>query len=280
MGIPESEAETLDMDGLKQKFESQFIKRDVQAIKDDKELFGKATLVYNEVNKGKLKKLLKDNGVEFATNELDKLNIPEIIDNYFVKAFQERNEKISTLEKSSGESNDKKYNQLKTEFDQYKADTSSLVEKYAALQKEHGDYKTQKENEFTSYKIGQYESEGWNKFPWANTANEFERDGFKGRVEKKYKNVMNAEGKIETRDENGQLIKHPSKAGQYLSFAEVLEMEGLEANKKGAKIFGITQEQPARQSTTVSFNKDNNGTPPATDNPRRRMNTATRPQPV
>lgn len=278
MGIPDSEAETLDMDTLKQKFESQFIKRDIQAIKDDKEIFSKVTAAYNEINKGKLKKALKETGYEFGVNELDPISLPEAIETYIPKVVKGKAERIAELEKAALEGNDKKYQQLKTEYEQFKSQAEPLEQKYNSLAKEYDEYKVKSQNEFTNFKIGDYVNKAWDKFKWATGANEFEKKGFKNEIEQKYKTVLGDDGNFITTDAQGNRIKDESKAGQFKSLDQILEMEGVEANKKGAKIFGVAQDQPVRQQPkTVNFGNENKDTPV---DPRRKMNTATRPQAV
>lgn len=274
IGIPE-DVESLDE--AKEKFNSAFIKKDMQAIKDEKELYGKVVGAYNESNKTLFKRTAKELGIDLSGEDLDKMHIGQIIETVVPKTYKGFIDQINALKESSGKGVNEKIQALQAEYEKFKADNQEKITGYDTVKGEFESYKTAKEREMADFKINIKRNEYHSKAPWSEQAGNLTKHGFlSSRIDPKYNFVLDESGDIIPTDKNGNRIPDPSKAGAYKNYMQVLEYEGMEANKAGDKVWAVAsnQSQIQRPVTTKTFSANENQN--QNQAPLRKVNTGTR----
>lgn len=273
IGIPE-DVESLDE--AKEKFNSAFIKKDMQAIKDEKELYGKVVGAYNESNKTLFKRTAKELGIDLSGEDLDKMHIGQIIETVVPKTFKGFIDQINTLKESSGKGVNEKIQAVQAEFEKFKNDHKEKIEGYDKIKGEFDNFRTAKDKELNDYKVSQKKNEKYGSFKWGAGATPLKKTGFINHVESKYVPVLDESGELIPVDKQGNKIPNPAKAGAYKTWEDVLVDEAVELNKAGEQIYAVAsnQNQLPRPVTTKTFSANENQN--QNQAPLRKVNTGTR----
>lgn len=242
MGLSEDDAK--DVDTFKQKFDATFVRKDPQAIKDDKELWNKVTGNYNEANKVLFKRHAKENGIDLSGYDLDKMNVGQVIDEVIPTVLKKYSSEINTLKEQAGKGASEKVKEVADQFEKYKSEVEPKVQEYEKLKGDFDAFRASAQNEMINFKKGLKNNEAWGGFKWSTSANPFAKAGFRQAVESKYQLDLDENGELIPKDKTGNRIPDPNKAGSYKSWAQILEDEGREANKQGGGIFAEAPQPP------------------------------------
>lgn len=275
LGIPE--AEVTDIEKFKEKFNPSFIKKDIEIIRGDEEFHGKILGATVGGIKTALQRVLKKHGIKAEDKVFDG-KIHEVVESIIDSTATGFTTKIADLEKNAGKGNDEKLIALQKQFDTLKTEKEAAEGKVTTLQTEYDTFKTGKEKEFSDYKVNSAVEKVYGTFKWANGINDLTKDGFRSRIDKKYKPAFDDAGTLIALNEKGEKVKDDKKNGAFKSYEQVLQEEGVEA-----KVYAIADNRnQQQQAPRIQPNQNNNDNQhQQVDKPadaRRTINRASRPQ--
>jgi len=172
-----------------------------------------------------LKRELKEFGVE---HEIDKKKpIQDTLAEVMAAIRTTKNEEFEALKAQSGTGNDEKIKSLTSELEKFKnkfhEEKDLRTQAVAQWQQKEQEYEGKIKNVKKDYKLTDTYSSA---VKWKSGITEIEKIGFDSMIKSKYNVDLDEADALIVTDKQGKQIPNPKVAGQTLSFAEVLEMEG------------------------------------------------------
>ena len=167
-----------------------------------------------------LTKIATDLGIEVDRAELkgkQTLEIPTYIaDKFKAKLTEVEGQKSATTEQAEAK--------WKGEVEKWKTKATDLEGLNANTTKEFETFKTTVETEKRNGRISAEFGSAFGKLPFSNTVSEFTKKGFEASLREKYKFDLDGETPV-VRDSKGEAMKSKVNAGQFATFAEIIETE-------------------------------------------------------
>lgn len=245
------------VDEFKSKFDEEFIRK--SAATNDKEFIDKT---FGKIIGGAetaAKKAVKELGLDIAGEELKDKKVDEVFKYLITKVAATKDEKIKELEDiaKAGSTEavkvwEDKYGKLQAKFNDVQKLHTSTITEFADFQKKVDDEKK-------NWTIDSVKEKAWAGFKWANTADDLKKEGFKSLFDKNYKILLDETNTPYIADKSGNRIKSDKKQGEFKSYEEVLELEGI---KNGVSaVAPDTGKQPARPATQTTGSVQQPGLP-------------------
>lgn len=166
------------------------------------------------------------------------------------------------LKSKAGDGGDAKIQALTSEVEKYKnkfhEEKNLRTSAIAEWEKKQGELNESIKNTKRDYLVTKEKEKA---VKWKSGITELEKIGFETAFNQKYSPDIDENDNLIVTDKKGNQIPNPKKAGQFLSFAEVLEMEGV-----GNKVWEINphasknqQTPPARNVTPANDNQQGQG---------------------
>lgn len=216
IGFKIEDEEKLTAEEIKTFIDEKFVSRE-NATKDEKiqkAIVGKLV--------GSVRTKIKQLG-EFDSKELDELKLEEMVD----KLNEKFSTQITSLKEKGKEGNDKRVNDLQKELeDKIKSISDykkALEEKETYIQTKEGEFS----NTFKTYKINDQLGKIKSSLPFTDDFQKKEvlKTGFDAMINSKFKFALNDKDELEVFTADGNHIKHPKKAGEFLKPDELLLQE-------------------------------------------------------
>lgn len=268
-----AESDVTDMEKFKEKFSPVFIKKDVEIIRGDEDFHGKLLgATVGGINTA-MERVLKKNGIKIDKKLLEGKKIHEVVESVIDSAASQYASKITELEASVGKGNDEKLTTLQKQLDTLKSEKETAEGKVIILQTEYDTFKTTKEKEVSELNLNSKVSPLWETYKWANGIKELEKEGFRSKIERKYKPALDESGSVIALNDKGEKVKDDKKADAFKSYEQVLQEEGIEA-----KVYAIADNRQQQRQPALKLPPENKIDAPAQIPDARRKISTMRPQ--
>lgn len=270
LGIPE--ADVTDIEKFKEKFNPAFIKKDLEIIRGDDALVGQLFGAKSKATTIAISRVLKKHGIKVEDKDFDG-PLEKVSEKVIDSAISELASKISELEAGAGKGNDEKLAALQKQYDTLKKEKEGIETKYNTVTGEYETFKTTSAKQFEDYKINSAVDKVLGSFKWANGVNDLVKEGFRSRIEKKYKPAFDDKGTLIALNDKGEKIPNAKTAGTFKTYEEAIIEDGVEA-----KIYAIADNKraaPPRNQPTPPKNPTDDAALKA--DPRRTINKTVRP---
>jgi hypothetical protein len=230
-----------DLDGFKESFESQFIRRaNVESfesqfirranVKDDPELAGSITGKRLGSLETTVKQIFKKSGFDLADIDTKGKKLEEVIEAGLGHVTNAFGDKIKGLEDAVTHTDDEAFKKLENKFSKQ---SSRLLEVEGLLTDTRGKYEgalKDKETAVKSIQINTLKRDALSKIPFKSDLTDLERTGFNTVVNSKYKLDVDDTGSLMVMDATGSRIPNPQVTGTFMGLEDVLKAEAI-ANK-------------------------------------------------
>lgn len=230
LGLPD---EVDSLDKFKEHFNTTYVNKDKAHL--DEQIKSKATGDVLRRISSKVANEFADYGIK--TTDFEEKPFEEVMK---VAASNVR-AKITELSETSGKP-DARIQALEADLTKTKAEKEQIKLQWETTASEFDTFKSNKENEVKTWKITNLVKEAKSKIPFVDGMTEIQRTGFEAVVNSNY--IFDLDGdNVVVKDSKGNFVPSKSKAGQFATVDEVLDMV---ADANGLKKKNNVQ-QPVRQ---------------------------------
>lgn len=225
-----------EWDEAKAKIDETFIQATPDAVKANKKLYGSLLGNINGAFVTRLRKGAEALDVELTKDEIeattDTVELIDLVTGKIKKKIEQYPTKLKELEdelveaKKKGASA-KDIEKLTTDIEKWEKKYGDLEQLHSTTVDEFDTYKSQVAEEKQSFVING-EKQKAREAVKLNTKSDYERKGFFSEVDSKYKLDIDGDETI-VRDSEGNRVKNPKKAGAFMSYTDVLQMEAEKA---------------------------------------------------
>lgn len=221
------------LDDFKSAFEKKFIK--IDAIDDNKEIVNR---IYGDrigSVETKAKSLLKKAGVEFSEEDLKDKKVEDIMELGFGKLSTTHEDALKALKDSAGKTDSEAMTELQGKYETLvtssKKDFDELNGLHGDLKTAHDKLKTDSATEKTTWQKNSQLGDIDKSIDWATETEFFKerKQSFMGDFAGKYNTKLSDEGNILITDKEGNRIKNEDKAGEHMTYTDMLKKEAVEA---------------------------------------------------
>lgn len=221
------------IEDFKKNFDGTFIKKD--AIKDDDEIknsiFGARVGSIETTTKS----LFKKNGVELSSDDIKDKKVEEIMELGFEKLMSNHQTKITEVKEAGGKTDDQALTDLQTKYETLESTSKKSYDELNVLHEDlksaHETHKTDSTLKLTTMQKDNQLNAIDQTIPWATDAEFFKerKASFASDFAGKYDTKLGDDGNILITNKDGDKIKNEDKAGEYMTYKDLLNKEAVQA---------------------------------------------------
>ena len=215
-----------NLEAFRKSFDASYIKKSPDVIKQDEELYGK--LLGEKIGgvSTKLRRGLKQIGIELSDPDVKDKKIEEIIEMGLKKASEHFGGKITELEGQVGKGNDEKVTELQKQLEKIQGKYTDLKGLHDNTMQEYETSKATWATEKKGIKKQVQFGEAIKGIKWKSGITDIEKKGFFATFDEEHTVDLDDKDTPEVFDKSGKRIASGKESGKFVSLSEALENHG------------------------------------------------------